>query len=114
MSKDTTIILLLICNIILFFQSIRCLSLSRKSLMICDKFARLCVLKDAYLQMIRDKCVDYDGWKDYKGLKNLVDEVDEYAKLALTNNDTEVCYIGPNGEEYNILDEEIKEGEDNE
>ena len=68
-------------------------------------------IKDAYLQMIIDIGFDYDGYEKAESLKNLIDELCAYAKLALENNDKEAIYISTdqNGKEVesNILMEDL-------
>lgn len=36
-----------------------------------------------YVELIKDICVDYDGFNTIQGLKSLVDEIGHYARLAL-------------------------------
>jgi hypothetical protein len=49
-------------------------------------------IKNAYLQLIRDIAVDYDGATNVEDFIILIDEMNAYAKYALDNNDTEVIY----------------------
>lgn len=36
-----------------------------------------------YVKLIKDICVDYDGFNTVQGLKSLIDEIGHYARLAL-------------------------------
>lgn len=68
-------------------------------------------IKNAYLQMIVDLAFDYDGYEDTENLKNLIDELSHYAKLALENNDKEPIYASySNGKKIdsNILIEDLE------
>ena len=58
--------------------------------------------------MICDLAYDYDGCNTEKSLKELIDELVDYSKKAIKNDDTSIAYIG--GEkEFNILFEERRE-----
>lgn len=68
-------------------------------------------IKDEYLKLIVDTAYDYDG-RDYSidGLKEVIDQVVHWAKLALENDDEETIYDGDKGgKHYNILGELIAE-----
>ena len=63
-------------------------------------------IKDEYLKLICDIAYDYDGCNTTKSLKELIDELVEISKKAITNDDTSVMYIDCSGKhEKNILQE---------
>lgn len=62
-----------------------------------------------YLQLIADIGYDYDGFNSVESLKGLIDEMVKYALWGRDEYDTEVIYVN-NGKEYNILNEELKGG----
>lgn len=66
-------------------------------------------IKNAYLKLIIDLSVDYDGYENnVDGLKSLIDTFVEYSVKALKNDDK--CPISINGnKEYNILGELLNE-----
>ena len=66
-------------------------------------------IKDAYLKLIIDLSVGYDGYEnDINGLKSLIDTFSEYSVRALKNDDK--CEISVNGnKKYNILGELLNE-----
>lgn len=68
-------------------------------------------IKDEYLKLILDIACDYDGLNTVDSLKGLIDDLMDYARGALTNNTTDEIYTSANGKKFNILHEEIKEGE---
>ena len=68
---------------------------------------RLIKIKNNYAQLIVDVGFDYDGFNDRDDLKDLIDELVNYAKDILNNNDKKVIYIDGNNKKYNILHEEI-------
>ena len=72
-----------------------------------EKIERQNEIKDAYLDIIYDIGVDYDGCNTVKSLKELIDEFMKWAKFAIENNDTECMFIGANDKEFNILHEEL-------
>ena len=72
-----------------------------------EKIERQNEIKDAYLDIIYDIGVDYDGCNTIKSLKELIDEFMKWAKFAIENNDTECMFIGANDKEFNILHEEL-------
>lgn len=75
------------------------------------EYSRNLKIKDAYLQLIIDLAWNYDGFNDINGLKGLIEELSEYAKMALKNDDKTPFYIGSNEENFNILDETIKDND---
>ena len=74
-----------------------------------DELTRKRKIKDAYLQLIIDLAYDYDGFNDVDGLKGLIEELSEYAKMALKNDDRSSIYIDGRDRELNILDEVIND-----
>ena len=67
-------------------------------------------IKDEYLKNIVGIGFDYDGLDgSIEGLKNVVDELVDYAEKALKNDDSSIIYEGGNGRKFNILREEVKE-----
>lgn len=69
-------------------------------------------IKNAYLQLIKDICEDYDGYEDADNLKNIINEIKKYAIYALNNDDSQTIYISGNQNEsisYNILMEGIEQ-----
>lgn len=79
-----------------------------------EKLKRQIEIKDKYAQLIRDFLYDYDGYNDVDNLKRLIDEAREILGDLLDNNDKRVVYIGQDKKEYNILNEEIEKGSNNE
>lgn len=75
------------------------------------EYSRNLKIKDAYLQLIIDLAWNYDGFNDIDGLKGLIEELSGYAKMALKNDDKTPFYIGSNEENFNILDEIIKDND---
>ena len=69
-------------------------------------------IKDAYLQLIRDIAFDYDGYGDsIEGLRDLVDELSAYAKMAIENDDQSSIYSSWSDgveTESNILMEDLE------
>lgn len=72
-----------------------------------EQLERQIEIKNAYLDMIYDVGIDYDGCNTIKSLKELIDEFMKWAKFAMENNDTECMFIGANDKEFNILHEEL-------
>ena len=66
-------------------------------------------IKNEYAKLIIDLGFDYDGYSNADDLKKLIDELVNYAKDILNNNDKKIVYIGGNNKKYNILNEEIGE-----
>lgn len=69
-------------------------------------------LKDRYLEMIIDLGYDYDGESSTLGLKGLIDELIEYARRGINNDDKSMVYESAKGEKQNIFFETL--GESNE
>ena len=76
-----------------------------------DELVKKVKIKDAYLQLIIDLAYGYDGFNDINGLKGLIEELSEYAKMALKNDDKSSIYIDSRDRELNILDEIIKDND---
>ena len=74
-----------------------------------DELVKKVKIKDAYLQLIIDLAYNYDGFNDIDGLKGLIEELSEYAKMALKNDDKSSIYIDGRDRELNILDEVIND-----
>lgn len=72
-----------------------------------EKIERQNEIKDAYLDIIYDIGVDYDGCNTIKSLKELIDEFMKWAKFAMDNNDREPMFVGARDKEFNILHEEL-------
>lgn len=68
-------------------------------------------IKNEYAKLIIDLGFDYDGYSNAYNLKKLIDELVNYAKDILNNNDKKVIYIDGNNKKYNILHEEIGEND---
>lgn len=66
-------------------------------------------LKNAYCQLIIDLGVDYDGCSSSESLKLLIDELVDYARKAINNDDKAVVYVNGNEYKENILMEKIKD-----
>ena len=64
-------------------------------------------VKDEYLNLICDIVYDYDGCNTIDSLKELIDEIVEYANKAINCRIDTVEFLGGNGKQYNILHEEI-------
>ena len=61
-----------------------------------------------YLELISDLAYDYDGCNTIESLKDLIDELRNYANLALKlDTDFVVLYMNGN-KHFNILGEELK------
>ena len=61
-----------------------------------------------YMQLIVDIGFDYDGYNKSEDLKELIDEIVEYATLGIECNDKKVMYQNET-KKYNILMEEIED-----
>lgn len=71
------------------------------------------IIMEKYLELIHDLAFDYDGCNTIEGLKKLIDELDRYARLGRCCNTNSPIYV--NGDKYyNILNEELEKGENNE
>lgn len=68
-------------------------------------------IKDEYLKLIIGVGFDYDGMDDNnEGLRQIIDELVDYARKALNNDDKSVIYATlDNSMQRNILLEEIEE-----
>lgn len=67
-------------------------------------------IKDEYLKLIIDIGYDYDGYEnDIDGLRYLIQEMCEYAKAALNEDDKKPIYVTGKGKILNIIEEEINE-----
>lgn len=64
-------------------------------------------IKNNYLELIYAMGFDYDGFEQVESLKDLIDELVDYAVKALKNDDSAVVAISGRGKELNILYEEI-------
>lgn len=73
------------------------------------EYSRNLRIKDAYLQLIIDLAYGYDGFNDVDGLKGLIEELSEYAKMALKNDDKSSIYTDGRDRKLNILDEVIND-----
>lgn len=74
-----------------------------------EKKDRQLKIKDEYLKLIRDLGFDYDGFDTVQSLKELIDQLIDYAVKAIKNDDKYEVYEGSNGNKFNILLEKIKE-----
>lgn len=76
-----------------------------------DEYKRKLKIKDEYLKLIIDIGYDYDGYdNDNEGLRSIIDELVDYARKALKEDDESVIYVGGSETEkkkLNILGEEI-------
>ena len=59
-----------------------------------------------YLRLIRDIGIDYDGYNDVKNLKDLIDEMVDYAKLGINKDDKHIISVSRD-KKYNVLGEEL-------
>ena len=67
-------------------------------------------IKDEYLDLIIALGFDYDGFNTVESLKELIDELVDYARKAKICDDKSVIYGGGNlGKPKNILLEEVEE-----
>ena len=73
-----------------------------------DLLKRQIEIKDSYLSLMWDLGVDYDGWDTVDSLKSLIDDLVDYAKKAVKNDDKYAVYQGGNGKYFNILREEVE------
>jgi hypothetical protein len=76
-----------------------------------DEYKRKLKIKDVFLKLIIDIGYDYDGYdNDNEGLRSIIDELVDYARKALKEDDESVIYVGGSETEekkLNILGEEI-------
>ena len=64
-------------------------------------------IKNAYCNLIWCLGVDYDGCNTVGSLKSLIDELVNYAKKAIKNDDKSIMAEGVDGKYFNILHEEV-------
>lgn len=75
-----------------------------------EQLERQIRIKDKWCQLIIDIGFDYDGCNKVESLKKIIDELVEYSRRAIKNDDKTVAYVGGgDGKKLNILSEEIKE-----
>lgn len=67
-------------------------------------------IKNEYLNLIYMIGYDYDGCDTVEGLKEVIDQLVDYAKKGLKNDDKSCEYTNFNGDEFNILRKKIKKG----
>lgn len=66
-----------------------------------------------YFQLILDIGYDYDGYRTAENLMKLIDEIMELAEQGLAADDKKVHYSDLSSDKnFNILLEEIKDGEE--
>ena len=65
-------------------------------------------IMEKYFELIVDLGYDYDGLNKIEDLKTLIDQLVKYASLGRVYNTTEPIFIN-NDKKYNILNEELKE-----
>lgn len=70
---------------------------------------RIREIYDAYLWLIIDLSLDYDGFNTVEGLKGLIDEIKSYAYMAIDNDTKTPFYKDGDGNDLNILLEKIGE-----
>ena len=75
-------------------------------LMELENRARLIEIKDRYFEMISLIGCDYDGCESPKHLKELIDELINYADLGLEADETEVMFVSGDNK-FNILHERL-------
>jgi hypothetical protein len=68
---------------------------------------RIREIYDAYLWLIIDLALDYDGFNTVEGLKGLIDEIKSYAYMAIDNDTKTPFYKDGDGNDLNILLEKI-------
>lgn len=68
---------------------------------------RIREIYDAYLWLIIDLALDYDGFNTVDGLKGLIDEIKSYAYMAIDNDTKTPFYKDGDGNDLNILLEKI-------
>ena len=66
-------------------------------------------IKDEWCQLIIDLGFDYDGCNTVESLKDLINELVDYAHKAIICDDVSVVYVGADDKKSNILLEDIKE-----
>lgn len=76
-----------------------------------NKLKRKIYIKNEYAKLIIDLAFGYDGFNTVEGLKGLIDELSNIAKLIINSDDKKVIYIDGK-DKYNILHEKISEEKD--
>lgn len=87
-------------------------SLVRENIKELEKKDREIQIKNNYLDLIWQIGYDYDGLNKVESLKELIDELVDYAIKAKKNDDKSVMYEGNRGKEIinqNILFEKVDE-----
>ena len=87
-------------------------SLVRENIKELEKKDREIQIKNNYLDLIWQIGYDYDGLNKVESLKELIDELVDYAIKAKKNDDKSVMYEGQRGKEIinqNILFEKVDE-----
>lgn len=87
-------------------------SLVRENIKELEKKDREIQIKNNYLDLIWQIGYDYDGLNKVESLKELIDELVDYAIKAKKNDDKSVMYEGHRGKEIinqNILFEKVDE-----
>ena len=87
-------------------------SLVRENIKELEKKDREIQIKNNYLDLIWQIGYDYDGLNKVESLKELIDELVDYAIKAKKNDDKSVIYEGQRGKEIinqNILFEKVDE-----
>lgn len=65
-------------------------------------------IKDEYLKLMYVIAVDYDGCNTVESLKGLIDQLMDYTKRAIENDDNYEVYRSCDETKLNILCEKIK------
>lgn len=107
-------VLVLISWCIIMFCTINLMKSLKDTTTMLEDLIRKNKIKDEYLHLIRMKAVGYDGYNTVKGLKDLIDELSVYAKLAMENDDLEPIWLDGNNHLKNILEEDLGEDKDEE
>ena len=66
-------------------------------------------IKNEYCSLIWNLGIDYDGFNTVGSLKGLIDDLVDYAKKSIKNDDNSCMFEGMNDTKYNILREKIDE-----
>jgi len=72
------------------------------------KLKRQIEIKDNYLDLIYCIGYDYDGYEKAESLKELIDELVDYAIRGKNNDDKTVMFEGSKNSKFNILHERIE------
>lgn len=107
-------ILMIISWCVLMLCTFNLMKSLQQSELFIRKLLRENIIKDKYLHLMRMKAIDYDGYNTVKGLKDLIDELSIYAKLAMENDDLEPMWLDGNNHLKNILEENLGENKDEE